>query len=133
MQFVSLHGDPVRAYPYLTGFADEVGTGRGLGNNVNMPMAEGTTDDQFVGALGLALEKIQAFGPSTLVVSLGMDTYYDDPISDLSVTEDGFQRCGALVKELGLPTVVLQEGGYAADQLGENVRRWLVGLEQGIG
>ena len=62
-----------------------------------------------------------------------MDTYYDDPISDLSVTEDGFQRCGALVKELGLPTVVLQEGGYAADQLGENVRRWLVGLEQGIG
>jgi len=133
VQFVSLHGDPVRAYPYLTGFADEVGTGRGLGNNVNMPMAEGTTDDQFVGALGLALEKIQAFGPSTLVVSLGMDTYYDDPISDLSVTEDGFQRCGALVKELGLPTVVLQEGGYAADQLGENVRRWLVGLEQGIG
>ena len=33
-----------------------------------------------------------------------------------------------LVLELGLPTVVLQEGGYATDELGENVRRWLTGI-----
>ena len=39
VQYVSLHGDPVRAYPYLTGFADEVGTGRGRGANLNFPLA----------------------------------------------------------------------------------------------
>ena len=31
VQYVSLHGDPARAYPYSIGFADETGTGRGLG------------------------------------------------------------------------------------------------------
>ena len=57
-----------------------------------------------------------------------LDTFLTDPISDLAVTTDGFERCGALVAELGLPTVVLQEGGYDVSALGENVRRWLVGL-----
>jgi 2-methylisocitrate lyase-like PEP mutase family enzyme len=43
-------------------------------------------------------------------------------------TVRGFERSGAIVRELGLPTVVLQEGGYDVDALGENVRRWLAGL-----
>jgi acetoin utilization deacetylase AcuC-like enzyme len=41
-------------------------------------------------------------------------------------------RCGALVAELGLPTVVLQEGGYDVAALGDNVQSWLVGLEGGL-
>jgi acetoin utilization deacetylase AcuC-like enzyme len=61
-------------------------------------------------------------------VSLGLDTFITDPICDLAVTGDGFERSGAIVRELGLPTVVLQEGGYDVDALGENVRRWLAGL-----
>jgi acetoin utilization deacetylase AcuC-like enzyme len=128
VQYVSLHGDPVRAYPYSIGFADETGTGRGLGATLNLPLAEKTDDDQFVDALGHALQAISGFGPSTVVVSLGLDTFITDPICDLAVTADGFERCGALVAELGLPTVVLQEGGYDVEHLGENVRRWLVGL-----
>ena len=63
-----------------------------------------------------------------VIVSLGLDTFITDPISDLSVTAAGFERSGALVAELGLPTVVLQEGGYDVAALGDNVRRWLVGL-----
>jgi acetoin utilization deacetylase AcuC-like enzyme len=62
-----------------------------------------------------------------LVVSLGLDTFGGDPISDLALTADGFERCGAAVMSAGLPTVVLQEGGYADAQLGENARAWLVG------
>ena len=69
-----------------------------------------------------------AFGPSLLVVSLGLDTFVTDPICDLALTTDGFERCGAAVGELGLPTVVLQEGGYDVAALGENARRWLTGL-----
>ena len=129
VQYVSLHGDPTRAYPYSIGFADETGTGRGLGANLNLPLAERTDDDGFVVALGRAAEAISAFGPSTLVVSLGLDTFITDPICDFAVTTDGFERCGSLVAQLGLPTVVLQEGGYDVDHLGENVRRWLYGLE----
>jgi acetoin utilization deacetylase AcuC-like enzyme len=128
VQYVSLHGDPARAYPYSVGFADETGTGRGLGHNINYPMPLRADDDRFVAALSDACEKIAAFGPSLLIVSLGLDTYITDPISDLAVTTDGMGRCGAVVRQLGLPTVVLQEGGYDVSALGANVQSWLVGL-----
>lgn len=63
-----------------------------------------------------------------LVVSLGLDTFVTDPICDLAITTDGFRRQGEVVAQLGLPTVVLQEGGYDVAALGDNVRAWLVGL-----
>ena len=78
--------------------------------------------------LGDALEAISAFGPELLVVSLGVDTFHNDPISDLAITTDGFRRQGELVAELGLPTVVLQEGGYDVDAIGDNVRAFLLGI-----
>lgn len=126
--YVSLHGDPERAYPYFTGFDDETGTGRGRGSNLNLPLPERADDDRFLAGLSTACDAVTRFGATTLIVSLGLDTFHTDPISDLAVTTDGFERCGALVSELGLPTVVLQEGGYDVSALGENVRRWLVGL-----
>ena len=61
-------------------------------------------------------------------MSLGIDTFVTDPICDLSLSADGFERCGRAVAELDVPTVVVQEGGYDIDALGENVRRWLTGL-----
>lgn len=126
--FVSLHADPVRAYPFTTGAAAETGTGRGSGATVNLPLAEGIDDDGLIAALSTASEAIDRFGADVLVVSLGLDMYEGDPIADLAVTPDGFVRSGALVRELDLPTVVLQEGGYATDALGANAVAWLRGL-----
>jgi acetoin utilization deacetylase AcuC-like enzyme len=127
--FVSLHGDPRRAYPHLTGHRDEIGAGRGRGATSNYPLPARTDDDTYVAALSAACAEVSAFAPEFLVVSLGLDTFVDDPISDLSLSADGFERCGALVAELGLPTVVVQEGGYATAELGENARRWLIGVD----
>lgn len=126
--FVSLHGDPERAYPYLTGHRDETGTGRGAGATLNLPLGAGCDDDAYVSALSSALEAIDAASVDAIVVSLGLDTFVEDPISDLALSADGLERCGALVAEMGCPTVVLQEGGYASDALGENARRWLRGV-----
>jgi acetoin utilization deacetylase AcuC-like enzyme len=128
IQYVSLHGDPARAYPYLVGFAEETGAGAGLGATVNLPLPLGADDDTYLAALATALERISAFGAELVVVSLGLDTASTDPIGDLAVTTDGFARCGALVAELGVPTLVVQEGGYDVGTLGESVRRWLLGL-----
>jgi acetoin utilization deacetylase AcuC-like enzyme len=125
--FVSLHGDPARAYPYHTGFADETGAGRGAGSTCNIPLAAGTDDDAYLAALERALAAVDAFDPAVVVVSLGVDTYAGDPMCDLAVTTEGFGRCGEAVAELGRPLVVLQEGGYAADAIGANVASWLVG------
>lgn len=129
VQFVSLHGDPERAYPYHTGFVDETGTGAGAGTTVNRPLARGLDDDGYATALADALDAVDRFDPGFVVVSLGVDTFVGDPISDLALTADGLERAGGLVAELGRPTVVVQEGGYADDDLGENVRRWLHGFE----
>ena len=128
VQFVSLHGDPARAYPWFTGWADETGTGPGAGTTLNFPLAAGTSDDEYLARLADACEAIATFGAELLVVSLGVDTYWNDPISDLAMTADGYERCGGLVAGLDLPTVVLQEGGYDIDAIGDNVHRWLTGL-----
>jgi acetoin utilization deacetylase AcuC-like enzyme len=131
VQYVSLHGDPARAYPYHLGFADETGSGKGRGANLNVPLARRVDDDAYCAALAMACERIAAFAPSTVIVSLGVDTFENDPISDLAVTTHGFARQGRLVAELGLPTVVLQEGGYDIDAIGANVRSFLDGLVAG--
>jgi acetoin utilization deacetylase AcuC-like enzyme len=128
VQFVSLHGDPQRAYPYLTGFKDEVGSGVGRGTTSNFPLPERTGDEHYLEVLAAACGEIAAFEPDFVVVSLGLDTFVDDPIGDFALSADGFEAAGALVCSLGLRTVVLQEGGYAVDELGENARRWLHGI-----
>lgn len=129
VQVVSIHGDPRRAYPYLTGHRDETGAGPGSGKNSNYPLDAAIEDDEYLDALSAACGEIDVFAPDMVVVSLGLDTYWDDPICDFNLTADGFEECGVMVSELGRPTVVLQEGGYATDELGENARRWLTGLD----
>src|SRR5690606_28203215 len=97
----------------------------------NFPLPAHTSDDEFVATLGRACEAVERFAPDFVVVSLGLDTFVDDPIGDLALTADGFEAAGAMVAALGLPTVVLQEGGYAVEALGENARRWLHGVAAG--
>ena len=128
VQYVSLHGDPARAYPYVSGFADETGAGPGTGTNLNLPLAAGTDDEAYLSALAIACDAVTAFDPDVLIVSLGVDTFHNDPISDLAVTTDGFGAQGELIAELALPTVTLQEGGYDVAAIGDNVRAFLLGL-----
>ena len=127
-QYVSLHGDPTRAYPYLSGFADEVGAGRGAGANFNVPLAAGTDDDTYLAALASCCEAIDAFDSDFVIVSLGVDTFHNDPTSDLAITTEGLRAQGELVSQLALPTVIVQEGGYDVDAIGDNVRAFLLGV-----
>ena len=125
--FVSLHGDPVRAYPYHTGHADETGAGPGRGSTTNIPLPAGTDDDAYLAALDRAVAAVDAFGPDLVVVSLGVDTYAGDPMCDLAVTTAGFGRIGSTIAALGRPLIVVQEGGYADAALGANVAAFLLG------
>lgn len=127
--YVSLHGDPDRAYPYFAGSADERGVGPGVGANLNLPLAEACSDEEYLANLDLGLEAIAAARATFVVVSLGIDTYERDPIGDLALTTAAYHETGRRVAALGVRTVVLQEGGYFVPHLGENVRNWLRGLE----
>ena len=123
--FVSLHGDPRRAYPYHTGFAEETGAGRGHGSTRNFPLDAGTDDDAYLDVLEQALDAVDDFEPAIVVVSLGFDTFGADPLCDLALTTAGFGRCGEAVARRGRPLVILQEGGYAGEALGANALAWL--------
>jgi acetoin utilization deacetylase AcuC-like enzyme len=59
---------------------------------------------------------------------LDVDTYENDPISDLALTTDAYYAMGRLLAGLGLPTVVVQEGGYDQLELGVNVRSFVRGI-----
>ncbi len=80
-------------------------------------------------ALGVAEKAIRAFAPGALVVALGLDASERDPLAGLAVTTDGFRRIGAAIAQLGLPTVLVQEGGYLSDILGANLTSVLAGFE----
>ena len=125
---VSLHADPSRFYPFFWGHADERGEGAGLGYNYNLPLPRKSGDAEFLEALGHASRRIQAFAPDALVVALGLDAFEGDPFGGLSVTTPGFSRIAEAIAKLGLPTVIVQEGGYLCDALGDNLTAFLTGF-----
>lgn len=122
--FVSLHADPAEDYPYFLGFADERGWGAGEGFNRNFPLPAGTEGRPYLEALDAALTVIRRYAPDGVIVSLGVDTAAEDPDSFRLVGDD-FTRIGVAISALGLPTVLVQEGGYALEVLGPNVVRVL--------
>jgi len=126
---VSLHADPERFYPFFWGYAGETGRGEGEGANLNLPLARGSGDTAFLAALAVAIERIQVFAPGAVVVALGLDASEADPFGGLAVTTAGFRAIGrAIGAGLRLPTLLVQEGGYLSDVLGDNLRAFLEGF-----
>ena len=126
--FCSLHADPDADYPFFWGFADERGEGPGLGTNMNFPLPLGTTADGYLAALDAARAYVDNFGADVVVLSLGFDTYVDDPVGGFRLTTADYARVGARLAALGLPTVVVQEGGYCRPALAANVTHFFNGF-----
>jgi acetoin utilization deacetylase AcuC-like enzyme len=125
---VSIHADPVRFYPFFWGYADERGEGAGLGYNHNLPLVRKSGDEVLLEALAAARSRIEAFAPEALVVALGLDAFEGDPFGELSVSTPGFARIAEAIAKLRLPTVIVQEGGYLCDELGDNLTSFLNGF-----
>lgn len=127
--FASLHADPKQEFPYFLGHADETGSGPGEGSNANFPMPWGTDFDLWGEALAEAIKRIDKFGADALVVSLGVDTFKDDPISRFRLESIDFSRAGQQIGTLRRPTLFVMEGGYAVDAIGLNTVNVLSGFE----
>ncbi|MCE9563614.1 MAG: histone deacetylase family protein [Planctomycetes bacterium] len=126
---VSVHGDPAGLYPFFSGYADETGTGAGLGANVNLLLQPGTGVKEYRPALFAALDAVRTFAPAFLVLPFGADTHEADPIGGFKLPTPFFREMGAAVRELGLPTVTTQEGGYNLDVIGPCIAEFLKGFE----
>lgn len=118
---LSIHAHPERFYPFFWGYPDETGEGEGTGANLNLCLERGTGDAGFLAAIGTALERITAFGADTLVLALGLDAFEGDPFAGLAVTTEGFGQIARAIRALGLPTLIVQEGGYLCPELGQNL------------
>lgn len=128
---VSIHADPERFYPFFWGHAHERGIGEGLGYNLNLPLPRGTVDEGYLCALKVGLDRVSAFGADVLVVALGLDAHINDPFKGFAVTTPGFARIAATIAALGLPAVIVQEGGYLSDDLGKNLTSFLTAWQNG--
>jgi acetoin utilization deacetylase AcuC-like enzyme len=125
----SVHVDPGAGwFPHFLGFADERGVGAGEGANINLPLVPRSGDGKWVAAVETLTRSI---GAEALVVALGVDAAAGDPESPLDVTEEGLREAGRLLGALGLPTLVVREGGYDLAALGGLVRAALEGIEEG--
>jgi acetoin utilization deacetylase AcuC-like enzyme len=123
IRFASLHADPATDYPFFWGHADESG-----GNILNLPLPRGTEFATYDAALARALEWLGEGSPELLVVSFGADTYVGDPISHFALDTPDYARLARRIAALGLPTLIVMEGGYAVEALGANVASFLTGF-----
>ncbi len=114
----SIHGDPDQYYPFYWGYADQTGTGDGLGATLNVPFPVGSGDEPFLNALATALDGVRRFAPQAMVLSLGVDASIHDPHGRHTVSNDGFRRMAERIGALRTPTAIVQEGGYASAELG---------------
>jgi len=122
----SVHIDPAEGwFPHYLGFADESGP-----TNLNVGLTEGSGDDAWLAGVDRLVAAALEHGSDALVVALGVDAGADDPNSPLAVTEAGFREAGRRLGALGLPTVVVQEGGYVLETVGPLVRATLEGLDE---
>ena len=129
--FISLHGDPMDAFPHFLGHVDETGEGAGSGFTVNYPLPPGTGFSTWRAALAKALQQVADYAPDFLVVSLGVDTFETDPISFFKLKSDDFTTYGGDIAQLNLPTLFVMEGGYDIAEIGVNAVNVLQGFEAG--
>ena len=109
---ISLHETGYTLFPG-TGFESEIGEGKGEGYSVNLPFPPETEDDVYVWTFEEVVpELIHTFRPDVVVTQLGVDTFYDDPLTNLHLSIFGYERVLKGIKDLAPQWVALGGGGY---------------------
>jgi len=101
--FTSVHQSP--GYP---------GTGtESFDNCRNWPVAPQSPRSVHLDTLRESWEAVLAFHPELVLVSAGFDAFVHDPITDMTLQTEDFATLGSWLKEAGLPTAAVLEGGYS--------------------
>lgn len=108
---ISLHQDPRTLYPG-TGFVEQCGEGPGEGYNLNVPLAPGTGEKEYLSHLDRVLRLTKTYTHDLLILILGVDTFKEDPLAQLSLEKESYFKIGERFKRF--PKVaVLFAGGYS--------------------
>jgi acetoin utilization protein AcuC len=112
---VSFHESGKTLYPF-SGFEDEIGDGAGFGYNINLPLPAGSDDDVFVTAFKeIVPPLLGAYKPDAIVLEIGMDILSVDPLTHLSMTNNAIADVLPLLRDTGIPMLVVGGGGYNPD------------------
>ena len=126
--YASVHGSPVNFYPVVAGHENERGRGKGFMYNYNFPMPHGSSEQVFMDNVDKALDVVRTFAPDVVVHVLGFDVYVDDPQAKCAVSTQGFTELATKIRNLGIPTMVLVEGGYLVEKLEDNLDAFIQGF-----
>ena len=109
---ISLHETGYTLFPG-TGFENEIGEGEGEGYSVNLPFPPYTDDEVYLWVFEEVVpELVHAFQPDVVVTQLGVDTFYNDPLTNLHFSILGYERVLKRIKGLAPRWVALGGGGY---------------------
>jgi acetoin utilization protein AcuC len=109
---ISLHESGYSLFPG-TGFEYEIGEGKGEGYSVNLPFLPDTDDEVYLWAFEeIVPELVRAFHPDVVVTQLGVDTFCNDPLTNLHLSIFGFEKVVRRIKDLAPKWVALGGGGY---------------------
>ncbi len=109
---LSLHGE--RNFPF-----------RKQSSTLDVPLADGTGDEEYLCLLENALERVWGFSPQIVFFQSGVDALQSDRLGRLALTKKGLAQRDAIVinqtRQAGLPLVITLGGGYS-DPIDETVQ-----------
>jgi acetoin utilization deacetylase AcuC-like enzyme len=121
--FISMH-----QWPWYPGSG---GPGEGNDTTINVPLPEGSTDDDYLAAFDEIVEPAVArFEPDLVLISAGLDLHRDDPLSGVRVTDDGIRELARRSAALGPRFAAVLEGGYNLSTIARLTRTALEGFAQ---
>ncbi len=131
--YVSTHQYPF--YP-MTGAVTDTGRGAGEGYTINVPLPAGSGDTNYANVFReIIWPAAERFQPQLILVSLGLDAYWDDPLAGMRLTLGGYSHLAGEVVQMAQrlcdgKVIFMLEGGYDLDALRygvSNVARLLLG------
>jgi acetoin utilization deacetylase AcuC-like enzyme len=131
--FISLHQDPRTCYPG-SGHDWEIGTGAGKGFTMNIPLDPGSGDEEYLDVMDhKVLPRLDEFRPEILMCSAGFDAHREDPLANISLSDDGFEQITrrlvtAAETHCNGRVISVLEGGYNLGALGRSVVRHLLAM-----
>jgi len=128
--YVSIHQDPL--YPG-TGALGDVGSGRGEGYTINLPVPPGTGGEGYLALIQHLLAPVaREWSPGLICISAGYDAHRDDPLAQCELGDADYGEMAAAMRELAAevdaPVLICLEGGYALGALAASVLTTLEGL-----
>ena len=88
--FISIHQDG--NYPLKSGSMKEIGSGRGEGKTINVPLPPGSGHGAYMEAFkSVVTPAVNAFAPDLILVSSGFDASYMDPLARMMLSSESFR------------------------------------------